>query len=282
MADKGKQAELRIDGGPNNRRLVEGLCGHCKAFVQFKDPDEGASLKFTHEIPDEDERTVDYRHHYFIMGVCTRPSCQQPTILYVVESEWSGNWERSVLHREMIFPKESLRPILPNEVPEQFRRAYAEAGAIEFASPTGAAFLAGRILEQALRGKLDSKSNLVKLIDALMERENLPSEMHQLMHDLRAFRNIAGHPASTADGSVIAVDQEEASYTLDILAELLDYLYVRPARRLAMRERHQKKKAGEMPPGMSGLPTVESVGPPPVQRPLGPSPFDADDDDLPF
>lgn len=275
-----KQPEIRVEGGSEDRRLVEGKCAHCGAFVSFKDPDEGSSLKFTHVLADEDERFAEYRYHYFIMGICTRPSCQQPTILYSVESEWSSNWQRSVEHQELVHPKESLRPLLPAEVPAAYRAAYAEAAKIEFLSPTGAAFLAGRVLEQALRNRLNKSTPLVKLIDELLERESLSAEMHELMHDLREFRNIASHPGTATDGSVITVDQEEASYTLDVLAELLDYLYVRPIRQREMRDRHKRKKAGEISAASPSLPSIEAVKRPPPATGL--SSLDFDDDDLPF
>jgi hypothetical protein len=137
------------------------------------------------------------------------------------------------------------RQPLAEAVPADLRKLYLEAASIESKSPNGAAFLARRILEQALRDRFRSKQRLVDLIDRFLEEEHPPQRLHDLMTDIRQFGNIAGHPGQSIDGEWIDIDSSEAEYTLDVASEVLDFLYVRPARQEEMRERWQAKKKGE-------------------------------------
>jgi hypothetical protein len=243
--------EFNLDGWGADKRLVEGPCGHCHYAVAFKEPETRACLEFRQTLDrgdDEDEQ----RTHYFVMGICPRPRCQQATIVYRAESVTvsRGDYNDPVLLEErVVFPSSSLRAPLPENVPSHLRRLYQEAGSIENLSPNGAAFLAGRILEQTLRERFQKpRGKLAKLIDEFLKDEDAPQGLHQLMHDIREFRNIAGHPAQANEGDWTAVDAVEATYTLDVVAELLEYIYVKPVVRKAMRERWQAKKRGESPP----------------------------------
>lgn len=68
-----------------------------------------------------------------------------------------------------------------------------------------------------------------------------------MMTDIREFGNIAGHPAQDKQGDWTAIDSIVASYTLDIVAEVLDHIFVKPAPRLKMRKRWESKKHGGSP-----------------------------------
>jgi hypothetical protein len=107
------------------------------------------------------------------------------------------------------------------------------------------------------------------------------------MHDVREFGNIAGHPAQTTDGEWVNVDQVEASYILDVVKELMDYVHVRPTRQREMRERLVLKKRGELPArdvqSDVVLGSMQPQPPKPSQKASTfTSPFDKIDDDLPF
>src|SRR6266850_5562794 len=143
--------EYNLAGWGPDKRLLEGQCGHCHHAVAFKDPENNACLAFTQEIHhgDDSERRI----HYFVMGICPRPRCQEATIVYRLEkhyiSDFGFNEDPQLLEERIIFPSSSLRSDLPEEVPSGLREIYREAAAIEDLSPNGSAFLARRILEQS-------------------------------------------------------------------------------------------------------------------------------------
>jgi len=280
MLTNSKNGDFAVRWENRDLILAEGNCGHCKAFVAFRKPDD-SSPHFSHTQEEYDEGSQIGRRwtHHFVVGICPRPTCRKPTIIYQVlyEDDSMSNYDVIVETRELVYPRlVSTRSELPATVPEKLRNLYNEAARIEQTSPNGAAFLARRILEQVLRDHLGTKRRLTDLIDDYMTAEALPGTLHQLMHDVREFGNIAGHPGQSTDGDWIDVDGPEATYTLDVVAELLDYIYVRPELQRDMRERWQSKKRGESP---SKTVLIEQR---PPSKDVGGSPSNDDLDNLPF
>lgn len=279
----GLNSDFRLRWTDHTYRLAEGICGHCRAFVSFVAPPENHQFSFTENL-DEDGREVLY--HRFFVGFCPRPSCGKPTIVYrIIADSRDDSSEDNVIQSEIVYPQHGTdRASPPEEVPEDLRGVFEEAARIEFLSPNGAAFLARRILEQVLRERSGSKKPLAQLIDNFLATEHPPESLHGLMHDVREFGNIAGHPSRSDQGDWIDVEPGEATYILDVVGELLDFVYVRPKRQEEMRERWKQKKSGKLvqPIGGSKL-VIQPVNPPeaePSDQWVAP-PFE-DDDDLPF
>lgn len=272
--------EFNLNGWGADKRLIEGTCGHCHHAVAFKEPEQHACLKFEQTIW-EDEEVGEERTHYFIMGICPRPRCQQATIIYRQESTiinpgYSPS-DPKIIQERVIFPASSSRIDLPEEVPTSLRELYREASSIEHLSPNGSAFLARRILEQTLRKRFKKpRAKLFNLIEEFLDKETAPTDLHQMMHDIREFGNIAGHPAQDQQGDWSDIDSIEASYTLDVVADVLDHIFVKPARRLEMRKRWESKKDGETPLLQTSNKII--VG----GRELPPAEPTASDDDIPF
>ncbi len=252
--------EFNLDGWGNDKTLVEGTCGHCHHSVAFKRPKQTQSFCISERIPLADG-TVKL-DHFIVAGICPRPSCRKATIIYRLEKSMDSDdpadrySQPDLAEQHIIFPKTSLRSPLAQEIPESLRTQYVEAASIEYLSPNGSAFLAGRILEQALRHHLNKtrkkRAKLAPLIDEFLRKAEASGDLHALMTDIREFRNIAGHATQDEAGDWASVDQIEASYTLDVLAELLEYIYVRPQRQKCMRERWQNKKKGHSIPQSTG------------------------------
>jgi hypothetical protein len=215
------------------------------------------------------------------MGICPRPRCQQATIIYRQESAtiYQGHPQDDpeIIQERVIFPATSNRGDLPEEVPSSLRELYEEASSIEHLSPNGSAFLARRILEQTLRKHFEKpRTKLFNLIEEFLVTETAPEALNQMMHDIREFGNIAGHPSQDQQGEWTAIDSIEASYTLDVVADVLDHIFVKPALRLEMRERWKSKKRGETPPLKSTNQII--VG----GRELPPEKSMTNDDEIPF
>jgi|GEM_PF-1840382 hypothetical protein len=248
------EREFNLAGWGADKKLIEGPCGHCHRAVAFKDPESKACLAFTQSTSHDDY--TEERTHYFVMGICPRPKCQEATIVYRLEkrylSSYGDNESPELLDERIIFPSWSLRADLPDEVPSELRAMYREAATIENLSPNGSAFLARRILEQCLRSHLNQpRGRLADMIDDFIEHETASPTLIELMHDVRQFGNIAGHPARDQAGDWTTVEAAEASYTLDVVAEMLDHIHVRRQRQLAMRQRWEAKKRGEILPSDS-------------------------------
>jgi hypothetical protein len=273
-----RDREFNLEGWGADKRLIEGSCGHCHHAVAFKEPEANACLTLTQAIPLEDD--IEERTHYFVMGICPRPRCQEATIVYRIERVFITRGYRNdpeLLQERVIFPAASHRPALPDEVPTSLKTLYVEAATIEHLSPNGSAFLARRILEQALRERFEKpRGKLIDLIDRFLETESTSTPLHRLMHDVREFGNIAGHPAQDQQGEWTTVDPGEASYTLDIVVELLDHIYVKPKRREQMRARWESKKRGESVPSDTRNHIIIGGREPP------PSSSGTQGDDIPF
>ena len=216
------------------------------------------------------------------MGICPRPRCQQATIVYRQEglTFYHGNSQNDleVIQERVIFPATNNRVDLPEEVPKAFRELYHEASSIEHLSPNGSAFLARRILEQTLRHHFKKpRAKLFVLIEEFIEKETASADLHRMMHDAREFGNIAGHPAQDQNGDWTTVDIIEATYTLDVVAEVLDHIFVKPAHRLEMRQRWESKKRGEIPSVKISTNNIVVGG-----RELPPAVPITNDDDIPF
>jgi Domain of unknown function (DUF4145) len=270
--------EFNLEGWGSDKRLIEGPCGHCHHAVAFKEPENRACMAFTQRLHHGEE--TEERTHYFVMGLCPRPRCQEATIVYRVEKIWLGSYqeEPELLQERVIFPSDSLRTDLPEEIPSALRSLYREAASIENLSPNGSAFLARRILEQALREHLiKPRGKLVNLIDEFIDQQAASETLLQLMHDVREFGNIAGHPAQDRQGEWTTIEAAEASYTLDVVAELLDHIYVKRKRREAMRERWEAKKRGDAVPTNPSTQVVLGGRDLPSNPPAGLS-----DDEVPF
>lgn len=137
--------------------------------------------------------------------------------------------------------------------------------------------MARRILEQTLRKHFERPhGKLFNLIEEFLEKETAPAALHQMMHNIREFGNVAGHPAQDNQGVWSAIDSIEASYTLDVVAKVLDHIFVKPGRRLAMRKRWESKKRGEIP---STPPSNQIIV---GGRDLPPSEETESDDGIPF
>lgn len=253
-----ERLQYAFDTFQGQRRLSKGLCPHCGHRVVFEPPSTGGGPSWSFiERLDDSHGAEPVARHSFVVGICSDPDCARPTVVYEL-TEWADQVDRDnerTSHR-VIFPDNGTRHATAPAVPEEIRRAYAEAGRIEQLSPNGSAFLARRLLEHMLRTHIGTKEHLGSLIGTFVEKVRLPSDLAEMMEAVRHFGNIAAHPGTTDDGTLVDVEAGEAGFVLDLVGELLDFLYVQPARRRAMKERREAKVAGENVPPL-GRASVE-------------------------
>ncbi len=130
----------------------------------------------------------------------------------------------------LVLPKTVSRPMPPTEVPEEYSSGYKEAALVLSDSPKASAALSRRCLQHLLREKVGvKKSDLSKESDEVINSGKLPSYLSAAIDAIRAVGNFAAHPMkSTATGEIIAVEEGEAEWILDVLDSLFDFYFVQP------------------------------------------------------
>lgn len=150
-----------------------------------------------------------------------------------------------------IRPRGSNRPPCPPEVPQFIAEDYREACLVLPDSPKASAALSRRCLQNLLREAAKVKhGNLADEIQAVIDKGHLPSDLIQMIDAVRQIGNFAAHPLkSTSTGEILPVEPQEAEWNLDVLEELFDFYYVRPAIIAKKRaELNEKLKEAGRPP----------------------------------
>lgn len=146
-----------------------------------------------------------------------------------------------------------IRPIAP-EVDDDYADDFREASSVLSLSPKASAALSRRLLQHTIREKGGiTRRDLNAEIDALIESGQLSSDLSEDLDMIRTIGNFAAHPIKSTDsGQVVDVEPGEAEALLDLLDQLFDHYFVRPARRAAQRARLNEKLAAAGKPPLKG------------------------------
>lgn len=155
---------------------------------------------------------------------------------------------------ERIFPLGSMRP-LSSEVPGHYRAEFLEACNVEAVSPKASAAFSRRLLQRLLHEEVKIQdTNLSTQIENFVSRSDIPPDLADQVDFVRVIGNFGAHPIkATNTGEIVEVEPEEASWSLDVLECLLEFLFVQPAMREAKRQRINAK--------------LEACGKPPMKTP---------------
>jgi hypothetical protein len=144
-----------------------------------------------------------------------------------------------VLYWRQIWPKGTARAPIPDEVDDADLAAdYNEACNVLADSSKASAALSRRCLQHILRTKAGvSPADLNNEIDEVINSQKLPADLSDSLHNVRLIGNFAAHPMKgKTSGEIIDVEVGEAEWNLDVVEDLMDYYYVRPARTKAKKE----------------------------------------------
>jgi len=167
---------------------------------------------------------------YEIEGrICS--GCNMPTLELTIHGSKLGY---SVLReRRMIYPHGTGRAPCPSEVPEEYKRIYEQACAVLPESAEASAALARRCLQHLLRKHLEIKTKSGRLADEIREAiaaHKIPSQVIEIIDMGRVLGNLGAHPEQDQrSGEIIDVQPGEAESVLDLLEELFESYFVRPA-----------------------------------------------------
>lgn len=202
--------------------------------------------------------------NYWAVVRRTCPSCQKMSLTLQNGSNIPGTFSEKHMASfpglmgktkdSLVRPKGSSRPPCPVEVPKEFAGDYAEACLVLPDSAKSAAALGRRCLQNLLRDHVGIKvksGNLADEIQAVIDSGKLPSDLSDQIDAIRNVGNFASHPMkSQHSGEILDVLPGEAEWTLDVLEELFDFYFVRPAQRQKKRDALDKKLKDAGKPAM--------------------------------
>lgn len=185
------------------------LCPHCK--VNFHDNWDYQQI----------------RHHGDLKAYMRVAHCPACSRIVIDIGPNTDNWMR-------IFPNGAGRRMVPVEVPENISRDYSEACQVLELSPKASAALSRRCLQAILHERGYVGRDLAKEIDLLLNEQDaskaIPGSLRSAIDGIRNFGNFSAHPINDQTTlQIINVEPEEAEWCLEIIEEMFDHFYVRPA-----------------------------------------------------
>lgn len=207
-----------------------GRCPHCRLPVFFD------QLEGSWAAQSSGDTILVYSSH------C--PNCKKPIVTAEIKIEGK-------VHHRLVHPFNVVRTA-PPEVPRDIREDFQEAAAVLSVSEKASAALSRRCLQNLLNEKGITGKNLSDQIDVVLSK--LPTDLAENVDYIRVVGNFAAHPMkSQSMGTVVDVESGEASWNLDVLEDLFDFFYVRPARTKEKRAKMDKK--------------LKDLGKPPLKKP---------------
>ena len=141
-------------------------------------------------------------------------------------------------------PKKAGLPVVNGSVPEHYRWDYHEAWLILEDSPRMSAVLSRKLTTDLLKEYCGFEDKLLsKRIDRFAKDASHPSELAKNLDYSREIGNFSAHTMLDGEGNIIEVKKKDAVWTLEVVADLFDYLIVSPERLRQRRERFDKKLA---------------------------------------
>lgn len=143
-----------------------------------------------------------------------------------------------MLEEFIAYPKTTFRKPTPSEVPSTIKEDYEQACAVLSISEKASAALARRCLQAILRGQGYAQHDLAKQIDAVLcepdPAKAIPTGLRTTVDAIRNFGNFSAHPVTDRTTlQVIDVEPGEAEWCLEILEDMFDHYYVKPAQATA-------------------------------------------------
>lgn len=151
----------------------------------------------------------------------------------------------------MIFPTSKNHRKLPPEIPQNYVNDFNEALEVLSISAKASAALCRRCLQKLLREKANVKSgDLNEEIQQVIDSGRLPSDLSGAIDSIRNVGNFSTHPIKYQfTGQIVDVEPGEAEWNIDVLEDLLDFYFVRPAKLQKQREAlNQKLQSLGKPP----------------------------------
>lgn len=132
-------------------------------------------------------------------------------------------------------------------------KPYREACAILELSPAASACMSRRCLQGILSEQGYRQKSLVQQIDGVLNepdnRRALPASVHEAVDAIRQYGNFGAHPITDVTTlQLIEIEAGEADWCIEVVEELMDHYYERPAKLKARRDAaNAKLRSGGKP-----------------------------------
>jgi hypothetical protein len=175
----------------------------------------------------------------WISSITRCPACREETIRLIHLPKGARlNDNLAPLLDLTVYPRATNRNPTPKEVPADIKEDYEEASLVLPFSNKASAALSRRCLQALLRDQGYAQRDLAQQIDKLLGEQDptkaIPTALRQTVDAIRNFGNFSAHPVTDQTTlQIIPVEPEEAEWCLEILEEMFDHYYVRPAQAAA-------------------------------------------------
>lgn len=169
------------------------------------------------------------------VGFC--PSCHKP----IINMEYGkingfypdGTHSIDVEYCEPIYPTLFFVEPLDEAIPTRYANEYYEAAKILSISPKSSATLSRYLLQLILHEELNiKKRNLEEEICELESQEIASATLVSMLQVFRKIANFGAHPKKSSNsGEIVEIEAGEAEIILDILKELFECIFVKPAKK---------------------------------------------------
>lgn len=180
-------------------------------------------------------------------SVC--PNCGGPTL----QLEFARG--ASQISKERVYPRGGPLPPPPPQVPPVLAQDFVEANEVLPISAKASAALSRRCLQVILDDAGYTNANLAKQVDSVLAetdpRKALPGDLRDNLDAIRNFGNFSAHPINDKTSlQIIEVDEGEAEWSLQLVLDLFNHYYLRPAIAAERRAALNAKLAAANKPAM--------------------------------
>ena len=229
-------------------------CPHCLVAFHYSEDDWVQTEIETENISSPYELQA---------SIC--PDCKNPIVIL---RRFDSNTRR-LSSEETIYPQAPrISPgnyVVSDKVPSHLKDDYIEAHNVLPISAKSSATLSRRVLQTVLQEHGYNKRDLSKQIDDVLNEADpekvLPSQLRIVIDVIRHFGNFSAHTVTDETTlQIIDVESQEAEWCIQIIEDLFDHYYVRPAEVAKRLDDLNSKldKAGKLPAKSYVAPPQES------------------------
>ncbi|MBB4953350.1 phage FluMu protein Com [Agrobacterium vitis] len=192
-----------------------------RGFIKMKCPHCGINFHDNWEKRNMYRDDAQTRWNYST-AIC--PSCKKVTVA-IMPDTGPGR---------MVEPISASHGPISQHVPNDIASDYVEACNVLPISPKASAALSRRCLQQILNAFGYKAKDLAKQVDALLNetdsKKALPLGLYDTVDAVRNFGNFSAHPINEQTTlQIVEVEPEEAEWCLEIIEEMFEHFYERPA-----------------------------------------------------
>jgi hypothetical protein len=200
--------------------------------MKFKCKNPNCLLHFTNSYKNlvrqyiTNRTTLDISNNKIKIEATICPECNNALIKITIFNIENG--EEKVIE----YPFTTGREILSDSIPEEMKNTFIEAVKVSKISNRAGVVLARLLLHDILVEQEfgTHKDSLNKIVNKAIESTKIPSELSKNLHLLRETGNKGIHKwENIKTGEIIGVESTDIETCLDIIEELFDFFYIKPA-----------------------------------------------------